>query len=195
MITWTKRRPPIWAIAAAAAGFPIWCGLAIALDRYGHRPDPGGHFDAIVVAGCRVMPNGQPSLCITRRTTKAVELWRRGLAPVIVLTGGIGAFPPAESSAAAAVARGLGVPDSAMILESKSTSTAENARFSRALVDFNRIVVVTDSYHVRRCEWLFGKYFGEVRGVGVAAPWPYRARGAFREALAYAYYIAFPSRV
>ena len=168
MITWTKRRPPIWAIAAAAAGFPIWCGLAIALDRYGHR---------------------------TRRTTKAVELWRRGLAPVIVLTGGIGAFPPAESSAAAAVARGLGVPDSAMILESKSTSTAENSRFSRALVDFNRIVVVTDSYHVRRCEWLFGKYFGEVRGVGVAAPWPYRARGAFREALAYAYYIAFPSRV
>jgi uncharacterized SAM-binding protein YcdF (DUF218 family) len=182
-------------MAAAVAGFPVWCGVAIALDWYGRRPDPSGHFDAIVVAGCRVMPSGQPSLSLTRRTTKAVELWRQGLAPMIVFTGGVRDFPPAESAAAAAVARNLGVPDTAMLLEGKSTSTAENARFLRALVDFNRIVVVTDSYHVRRCEWFFGKYFREVRGVGVVSPWPYRARDAFREALAYAYYIVFPAGI
>jgi len=195
VIRWTQGRAPFWAVVAAVAGFPLWCGLAFALDRYGYRADPTGHFDAIVVAGCRVMAGGLPSLSLTRRTTKAVELWRRGLAPVIVFTGGVGDFPPAESSAAAAVARNLGVPDAAMVLEGKSTSTAENARFLRALVGFNRIVVVTDSYHVRRCEWFFGKYFSEVRGVGVPSRWPYRARAAFRETLVFAYYLAFPARI
>jgi uncharacterized SAM-binding protein YcdF (DUF218 family) len=189
------RKAPKWAVLAALAGLPVWCGLAIFLDVYGHRPEPEGRYDAIVVAGCRVMPNGLPSLSLVRRTTRAVELWRRGLAPTIVLTGGIGDFPPAESEAAAAVARGLGVPETAMLLERKSTSTAENARYLRALVDFNRIIVVTDSFHVRRCEWFFGKYFQVVRGVGVLSPWQYRARGAFREALAFAYYVVFPRRI
>ncbi len=187
----SRVRYPKWALFAAVAGLPLWCAMALVLDGYGHRREPDGHYDAIVVAGCRVMPNGLPSLSLTRRTTKAVELWRRGLAPMIVLTGGVGEFPPAESEAAAAVARNLGVPDTAMVLEGKSTSTAENARFLRRLVDFNHIIVVTDSYHVRRCEWFFGKYFQVVRGVGVVGPWQHRARGAFREALVFAYYWVF----
>jgi uncharacterized SAM-binding protein YcdF (DUF218 family) len=163
--------------------------MAVALDAYGQRSDPQGTYDAIVVAGCRVLPDGSPSLSLVRRTTKAVELWRRGAAPLIALTGGSRDALPAESMVAAEVARKLGVPESALVLEIHSTSTAENARCLRALVTFNRIVVVTDSFHVFRCEWFFGKYFQEVRGVGVLSPLSHRTRGAFREAVAIAYYV------
>jgi uncharacterized SAM-binding protein YcdF (DUF218 family) len=194
----TRRSRSVLAVGAAIAGFPIWVAAAITLDIDGHRRDPTGHWDAIVVAGCPVRPDGRPSASLVRRTTKAVELWRQGLAPVIVLTGGVVNWPPAEAVAAAHAARDLGVPESALILESQSTNTAENAQFTRKLALFNagssgakstsRLIVVTDRYHVRRCEWFFGEYFEVVQGVGVTSPFFGRAKGAFREAIAYAYY-------
>jgi uncharacterized SAM-binding protein YcdF (DUF218 family) len=112
-----------------------------------------------------------------------------------VLTGGGGESLPAEAAAAAAVARRMGVPESALILEDKSRTTLENVSYLRRLVDFNRIVVVTDTYHVLRCEWFFGKRFQAVRGLGVISPLTLRARGAFREAIAVAYYIVFSPRI
>ena len=170
-------------------GLPVWTAAGIALDIYGHRVDPDGIWDAIVVAGCRVLPSGRPSLSLLRRTVKAVELWKRGLAPVIVLTGGVGEHPPAEAIAAAQVARSLGVPDSALVVEDRSRSTLENARFAHERLAANRVIVVTDAYHVLRCEWFFRLYFQRVQGVGVVSPWLERARGATREALAIGYFI------
>lgn len=203
--TQTKRSRSVLAIGAAIAGLPVWVVAAIALDVDGHRREPIGHWDAIVVAGCLVLPNGQPTAALVRRTTKAVELWRHGLAPVIVLTGGVVKWPPAEAVAAAWFAQNLGVPERALILESQSRNTAENARFARELAPFNagpgraksgsRIIVVTDMYHVRRCEWFFREYFEVVQGVGVASPFFERAKGAFREAIAYAYYLILPNRI
>ena len=190
-----KRNRKIRALLVflALAGLPLWCVLAVIIDRLGLRLPPQGTFDAIVVAGCRVLPGGQPSGCLARRVTKAVDLWRLGLAPTIAMTGGVGTFPPSEAVVAATVARDLGVPESALILEEHSTSTLENARYLRKLVNFERILIVTDSYHVRRCEWFFGKYFREVRGVAVVSPLWDRAKGAFREVIAIVCHVAVRS--
>ena len=177
--------------AVGAAALAVWLTLAFALDVYGRGSDPRGSFDAIVVAGCRVLPDGSASLSLNRRVRLTVALWQRGVAPLIALTGGSRDQLPAESTVAAAVALQLGVPKSALVLESHSTSTVENARFLRKMANFDRIVIVTDSYHVRRCEWVFGKYFEQARGVGVLSPLPYRIRGALREPLAFAYNFVF----
>ena len=184
-----KRFRSLLAAGVAIVGFPIWALAAVLLDLNGNRSDPGGHWDAIVVAGCKVKPDGRASLSLVRRTTKAVALWQAGRAPVIVLTGGSGQWPPAEAEAAAVVARSLGVPDQSLILESRSRDTAENARFASQVTPAKRIIVVTDTYHVRRCEWFFRRYFDTVVGVGVVSPGASRAVGAFREAIAVAYYV------
>ncbi len=176
------------AAGVAITGFPIWLTAAAVLDHDGQRPDPTGNWDAIVVAGCLVMPDGRPSLALVRRTEKAVQLWRAGRAPLIVLTGGVGQGPIAEAQAAARVARSLGVPEQQLILEQDSKNTEQNARFTRKLIDGDRLIVVTDTYHVRRCEWFFRKYFRTVTGVGVISPLVPRATGAFRESIAFAYY-------
>lgn len=162
-----------------------WLGLAVALDAYGHRSPSDGPYDAIVVAGCRVDPDGRPSLALQRRTRHAAALWDSGVAPRIVFTGGVGDFPPSEARAAATYAEGLGVPSTVMFLEDRSTSTEENARFAAELLGADaRIVVVTDTYHVFRAERVFGRVFAEANGSGsVAAPWV-RTRGALREVLA-----------
>jgi len=183
-----KRCRSLLAAGAAIVGFPIWAAAAVVLDANGHRPDPGGQWDAIVVAGCKVNPDRRASLSLVRRTTRAVALWQAGRAPVIVLTGGSGEWPPTEAEAAAVIARNLGVPDRNLILESRSINTAENARFASQLTPAKRVIVVTDTYHVFRCEWLFRQYFDTVVGVGVVSPLAQRAVGAFREAIAIAYY-------
>ena len=169
-------------------GTTLWLTAAAALDLYGARQRPEGVWDAIVVAGCRVRPDGSPSLALQRRTEAAVELWRQGLAPRIILTGGMGDHPPTEAAAAAAHARKLGVPAQALVEEGRSTSTEENARFAAQLTGARRVVVVTDSYHVFRSRRVFARHFPEVAGFGSTPGAGPRIKGALREVPAIAYY-------
>jgi len=168
-----------------------WALAAAALDRHGADVDSPGTYDEIVVLGCGVWSGGQASPALVRRTHHAVELWRAGKAPRIVFTGGVGDHPPSEAEAAADIARGLGVPASAMVLEQASTSTEENARFAaEQLGRDRRVLVVTDSYHVFRSQRVFERYFRESRVVGSVGIRSMRLRGALREVVAVASYVA-----
>jgi len=73
-----------------------WLGAALALDVWGGlQSAPEGAWDAIIVPGCAVRHDGQAGGALSRRTARAVELFHAGIAPVMVLTGGIGRYPPA----------------------------------------------------------------------------------------------------
>ena len=150
------------------------------LDRVGQR-EPNGVYDAIVVLGCRVDPGGAPSQALARRTRHAVRLYRRGLAPTIVFTGGVGEHPPSEAQAAAGLAARLGVPTKAMVLEENSTSTEENASCARELLDAERVLLVTDAYHTFRARRVFGRYFEDVSASGSIGALGPRIRGSLRE--------------
>lgn len=117
-----------------------------------------------------------------------MELWAEGRGRRLALTGGVGDWPPAEAIVARELALGWGVPPASIVLEDRSTSTEENAREIRAILGDARILVVTDRFHVVRCERVFGRYFREVDAVGVSPPLPTRTYGALREVLAVAYY-------
>ena len=164
---------------------------AFALDRYGLRSVPDRAFDAIVVAGCRVMPDGEPSVALRRRVEHAVALYHDGRAPLLAFTGGVGDHGPSEASVGARLARELGVPAAAIVTEERSTSTDENAaHIAEALGADRRVLVVSDAYHVFRCERVFGRYFAEVRGSGTRGH-PYaRVKGALREVAAVVIYAA-----
>ena len=105
-----------------------------------------------------------------------------------VFTGGVGVTPPAEAVVAAELARSLGVPPDALLTEATSTSTEENAREAAAVLGGGRVLVVSDSYHVFRCERVFARYFDEVRGAGSLSPVRARSRGSLREVLAVGWY-------
>lgn len=185
-----RLTPRRLALIVAALCLGPWALAALALDLTGHRRPGEGHWDAIVVAGCRVDPGGVPSPALRARTELAVRLWRDGLAPKVAFTGGVGANPPSEARVAADYARSLGLPDDAILLEDASTSTEENARYLAAQHGFERILLVSDAYHVFRAGRVFGRYFPQVDTAGATAPpWP-RVRGAFREVAAIALYTA-----
>lgn len=169
-------------------GLALWGAAALALDARGGADPPEGRWDAIIVAGCRVRPDGTASLALQRRTAEAVGLWRRGLAPVIILTGGLGDHPPTEAEAAATHARALGVPEAALVLEGRSTSTEENAAFAAALSDARRVLVVTDRYHAFRSQRVFARHFEHAAAVGSTPALDVRVKGALREVAAVAWY-------
>src|SRR5579863_10032212 len=96
--------------------------LAMAVDRFG-RVDQARRTSVIVVLGARVLRNGEPSGTLLARTRKAVELYRQGFAKRILFSGGIGTHPPAEAFVAQTMARALGVPEEACLVEALSRRT------------------------------------------------------------------------
>ena len=167
-------------------GFGTVCGLAAGLDWYGQRRPSQGYYDAIIVLGCKVRPDGTPSLALQARTRKAVELYNKGYADRIVLTGGVGEYAPAESVAAMNYAVSeLSMDPNVFVIEKSSTSTEENAEYAKeALPTGESVLVVSDSYHILRSEKVFGRYFDDVDGVGRVPIPSVRIKGAFREVAA-----------
>ncbi|XXG11044.1 YdcF family protein [Vibrio fortis] len=75
----------------------------------------------------------------TRVAEYAAELFKLGLAPYIVFSGGVGRFTEgqfnrSEAETFATIARDCGVPDSAIIVETKASNTGENVRFTYDLL-------------------------------------------------------------
>lgn len=174
----------------ALGGALTWSGLAWGLHRHGLDRHPSeGQWDAIVVLGARVYADGVPSVTLAERVRVAVQLRAEGRAPTLVLTGGVGDAEVSEAEVAADLAADLGVPREALVLETRSTSTEQNARFAAEVFAGRRVLVVTDAYHVLRSERVFSRYFDEVHGVGMVHPhvWP-RVRGSLREVVAIAAY-------
>jgi uncharacterized SAM-binding protein YcdF (DUF218 family) len=109
--------------------------------------------DAIVVLGA-AQYNGLPSPVFRARLDHAIELYRAGVAPVLVVTGG-GAegdrFTEAETARAYAVE--AGVPESAIIQESAGRTTLQSLRSVAAILatrHFDSAVFVSDRSHMLR---------------------------------------------
>lgn len=116
------------------------------------RSDQARPVDAIVVMGA-AQYDGRPSPVLAARLDHVVDLWRRGLAPVVVTTGGkqpADRFTEAEASRDYLAARG--VPVSAIRTVEGATTLDSLALVADLLRsgDRPRVLVVTDPFHSLR---------------------------------------------
>ncbi|HYG79212.1 MAG TPA: YdcF family protein [Pyrinomonadaceae bacterium] len=114
--------------------------------------------DCLVVLGAAVWPGGQPSYVLRDRLKRAAELYHEGVADKIICTGGVGRHPPAEALVGKQFLVKAGVPEEDIIMESASTSTAEQAELIKEMSDregFQKIALVTSFYHEKRAIQLF----------------------------------------
>ena len=110
---------------------------------------------------------------------RAAELYQQGYADKILFTGGLGRntlgmLPEPEAVRFAKVAMECGVPESALILEDKSTNTAENIRFTHDLLcklglPHDHLLGVHQPFMERRIKAAFGVYWPEVK-LNVTSP-------------------------
>ncbi len=117
--------------------------------------------DIIIVLGAGLRKDGRPGPDLARRSRRGAELWREGIAPFVLCTGGQSEYyPRTEAAACREIMLAAGLPDAAILREERSRSTEENAIYSKRLLDelgLSRIVLISDSYHMLRAGWLFDK--------------------------------------
>ena len=129
-----------------------WLASAVTVLRAATR-DEAGPADAIVVLGA-AQYRGRPSPVLRTRLDHAVGLYAQGVAPRVVLTGGVA---DGDTASEAAVSRlyvlAAGVPDSALLLENEGRTTGQSlervARLLRAR-RMTEVVLVSDPFHVLR---------------------------------------------
>ncbi len=115
---------------------------------------------AIVVLGGGVMKGGELGDESLRRAIRGIELSKKGFAPLIVLSGKAGPDQahPTEAEARARIAEVAGIPRESILKEETANTTREESiRISALLKERNidRILLVTESLHMRRAKLLF----------------------------------------
>ncbi|KPN70792.1 hypothetical protein AKG09_10305 [Neisseria sp. 83E34] len=148
--------------------------------------------DAIVVLGNAVNRNGAPNPCLRSRVEAGVSLYYADKASILLMSGGTDGDGSNEAEAMRDIALSLGVPAAHIRLENRSESTYENLAFSTPLLSGqNRIVLVSDGFHLARAEWLAAKQWPQKNvqsysGAGCGEPdWRYTQK-LVRESLAWA---------
>lgn len=132
-------------------------------------------FDAAIVLGAAVAPDGSPSPALLRRVRHGVKLVRHGRALNLLMSGGPVAHPLPEAHLMRDIALAEGLPPEAVHVEDRSRNTIQNARLSApvaAAMGWRRLVVVTDAYHLPRALYVFRRTGLTV--AGSAAPPPVR---------------------
>src|SRR5579872_1992080 len=109
--------------------------------------------DAIVVFGAAEY-SGHPSPVLRARLDHALEIFHRGLAPVVITTGGAAADPSfSEGGVGHDYLMHHGVPERNLIAETQGRDTSESAVRVGVIMRANGLhscVAVSDAYHVFR---------------------------------------------
>ena len=87
------------------------------------------------------------------RTEKGVELLKEGLGEYLILSGGVVYDDVTMAELMKNHALKLGVPEEKILLEDKASTTHENAKLTKEIIEennFKSVIVVTSEYHSRR---------------------------------------------
>src|SRR4029077_1194863 len=111
------------------------------------------HADAIVVFGAAEY-SGRPSPVLKARLDHALDLFHRGLALVLITTGGAAADPKfSEGGVGKDYLMRHGVPERSLIAETQGRDTSESAERVAVIMRANGLhscIAVSDAYHVFR---------------------------------------------
>ena len=139
----------------------------------------GGAADCILVLGCGVRDDGTPTPMLRDRMQTAVELYRAGAAPKLLVSGDHGKYTYDEVNAMKQYAIDAGVPSSDIFMDHAGFSTYETMYRARAVFGAERVLVVTQEYHLYRALYL-ARALG-LEAYGVAADQRAYPGAAYRE--------------
>jgi uncharacterized SAM-binding protein YcdF (DUF218 family) len=147
-------------IGATSAVIVTWLASATAVVVWGTR-DKARLSDAIVVLGAAQYV-GRPSPVLRARLDHALDLWHRGLAPRLIVTGGTGI---GDTTSEAAVSRMYalrhGVPDTAILMENAGRTTRESLAAVSVIMRARQLhsaILVSDPFHMLRLRILSAQY-------------------------------------
>jgi uncharacterized SAM-binding protein YcdF (DUF218 family) len=144
-------------------GLLTWVGVVSS----GSTPS---YAEAVLVLGAQAhFPAGRWNPCLVARVKRGVELVQTGFATQLILSGGVDEKDGAvEALIMQDMALSFGLTKNQLRLEKRSTSTAENLRFSKPLLSNPRVIIVSDPFHLARAGALAQKL--KLQPVLIGAP-------------------------
>ncbi len=149
-------------------------------------------YDAIIVLGAQVKPDGNPSVQLTWRLEAAAEAWKRKAVPVVVCGAQGSDEPMPEAVAMKEFLMRSGVEESSILTDPDSFNTRENiANAAKLLSDrsgIEKVLIVSSDYHVPRAVALAQDLKIRAEGLGAPCLPEYWIKNHAREALAWVKY-------
>ena len=121
--------------------------------------------DCILVLGCGVREDGSPSLMLRDRLEKGIELYEAGTAPKLLMSGDHGRKDYDEVNLMKSYAMGKGVPSEDIFMDHAGFSTYDSMYRARDIFCAEKVIVVSQEYHLYRALYLAEKLGLEAYGV------------------------------
>ena len=135
-------------------GLLILLGIfCMVLWKQYHVPAPKNDFDAILVLGAQVTPEGRPSIQLQWRLDAAAEAYASRPCRIVVCGAQGSDEPDAEAHIMANTLIRMGIPAEQILQDDQSFNTRQNIRNAAELLapyDIRTVLVVTSDFHLPR---------------------------------------------
>ncbi|MDR3751651.1 MAG: YdcF family protein [Terracidiphilus sp.] len=159
-----RRKRLSWKARLSAAAIALVLGLlawaVIARQLASSSNTQLTRFDALIVLGSPADSDGNPTPKQLARVLEAVNEYKRGVAPRLILTGGAVRNRFVEASVMQRTAQAQGVPESAIFVEPEARDTIQNACFADRIMkahNWHSAEVVSSAVHLPRASLIFGR--------------------------------------
>lgn len=134
-------------------------------SRITDTPDAG--YDCILILGAGVHEDGTPSFMLRDRLERGLELYEAGVSEKIIVSGDHGTKGYDEVNVMKNYLIDAGVPSEDIFMDHAGFSTYESIYRAREIFCVQRIVIVTQKYHLYRALYISDAF--EIDAVGVPA--------------------------
>ena len=121
--------------------------------------------DAILVLGAYVFPNGVVSTMLNDRLTVGYELYEQGKAPKLIVSGDHGRKDYDEVNSMKSFLKDKGVPNKDVFMDHAGFSTYESVYRARDIFKVQKVIIVTQEYHLMRAVYVARALGMEAYGV------------------------------
>jgi vancomycin permeability regulator SanA len=121
--------------------------------------------DAILVLGAYVFPDGTTSSMLNDRLSQGYELYKESKAPKILVSGDHGRKDYDEVNAMKSFLKDKGVPSQDVFMDHAGFSTYESVYRARDIFKVQKVIIVTQEYHLMRAVFLAREMGLEAYGI------------------------------
>ncbi len=110
--------------------------------------------DCILVLGCRVYEDGTPSAMLYDRVSRGIELYKQGAAGKLLMSGDHGRHGYDEVNTMKDLALAENVPSQDVFMDHAGFSTYESMVRAKEVFQAERVLIVTQEYHLPRAIYI-----------------------------------------
>ena len=121
--------------------------------------------DCIIVLGCLVREDGSLSAMLRDRLITGVKLYDKGTAPKLLMSGDHGTMYYDEVNAMKQYAKDNGVPSEDVFMDHAGFSTYETIYRAKEVFGADKVIIVTQEYHLYRALYIAEQFGIEAYGV------------------------------